>query len=234
MKLEFQECDVSQISKINALFMIPAASRDANWYESFQLTAPNASFKLDSPNLVVGPDNRQYLSLRSPEPNIGFEAYSIHNLAETALLNGVGVVLNFIDGQADFVFRYGDLLDYAWNKRFFVFDSKKPVLTEEVEALGQEFMVGSPSESYFPTAARKVIKKHLESKENLNNIGVLLRIKGGKTPTRELIFSIYPEDYSDKNQLKIILDRIAWFLPSDYILSSASKTPAFTHHFSPL
>ena len=144
------------------------------------------------------------LSLRSPEPNIGFEAYSVHNLAETALLNGVGIVLNFTDGQADFVFRYGNLLDYAWHKKLVDLDTKKPVLTEGVEAAGQEVMIGSPSESYFPATARKAIKKHLKSTENLNNIGVLLRINGGKTPSRELIFSIYPEDYSDKVQLKKI------------------------------
>ena len=236
------ECDINKTYQVVALLKVPRDDRDANWYHAFYDNVANASFAGGTPQLLTGPDGFPYFILRSPQENQPFESFCIQNMKDDFLLEkGWGVVFNPAeDKSADWVFTYGDIMNFHINYRF-----KSPVAGAAIKSVAfngnvgkttqeQQVMIGQPSQTYLPGHTRNALKKFLQSK-GIRKPAVMLvsSYEEGQT-ARRLALNIAPENYPDGAQLDHLMQQVGWFLPNDYILMPVSKKSELAKGFNDL
>jgi hypothetical protein len=68
----------------------------------------------------------------------------------------------------------------------------------------------------------------------VSNPGVLLLSNPVHNPSQTLAFSIFPEDFRDKEHFRNFMQHLAWFFPPHYRLSSVNKGSEVTASFQPL
>jgi hypothetical protein len=241
-RAERKECDINKTHQVVALLKVPRAARDTNWYISFYENVGNASFACGTPQLLTGPDGFPYFILRSPEENKPFESFCIENMKDDFLLEkGWGVVFNPAeDKSADWVFTYGDIVNFHINKRF-----KSPVAGAALAGVefkgnvghttaSQQVMVGQPSQTYLPEPTRNVLRSFLQSKGIRNPKVMLVSSYDDGQTARRLALNIPPENYPDGAQLDQLMQQVGWFLPNDYILIPLSKKSELAKGFNDL
>ena len=225
------ECDIEKTAVVAALLKIPRDKRDDSWYKSFYENVATASFQCSSPQVLTGPDGFSYFILKTPEINKPFESFCIKNMTAQFLLhNGWGVVFNpQEDSSADWVFTYGNIVNYHLNKEF-------TSVTEEAEIENIEFkktvgsikkaekvFVAQPSESYLPNATKHALKTFLQSKGIKRPKLMMISSAADGKVARKLVLNIHPEDYPVTSKLDYLMQQVGWFLPNNYILVPLSK-----------
>ncbi len=236
------ECDINKSYKLVEILKVPREKRDGNWYDTFYANVANASFACGTTQVLTGPDGFPYFILRSPQENQSFESFCIENMKDDFLLKkGWGVVFNPAeDKSADWVFTYGDIVNFHINKTF-----KSPVaeadfnhvaFTDNVgtTTLEKQVMIGQPSQTYLPEPTRKVLKSFLQSKGIRKPKVMLVSSCDEGQTTRRLALNISPENYPERTQLDHVMQQVGWFLPNDYILMPVSKKSELAKGFSDL
>jgi hypothetical protein len=105
--------DLAKTGVLVELFTAPYEQRDEAWVAAFFARAGQASFCCEAPQVITGPDNFSYVRLTLPELNRPFTCYVIeHMIPQFILQKGLGVVINPDKEQPDWVFSYGDLVNY--------------------------------------------------------------------------------------------------------------------------
>src|SRR5882724_11707927 len=218
--------------KMNDLFQIPADQRDDQWKQSFYETVIDASFACRDPQVFSGPDGFPYFALMTPEPMKSFESYCLCNLVEFATDDGFGVAINPTETGADWVFTYGDLVTIRMFNSFEVpVEKRPPEHRTEILDQDEQVLLGSPSEEFLPGYVRAVLRRFLVDGVGLQDPQVLLMNRPFDSPTEQLVFSIYPEDFETEEIFNFVMGRITWFLPRHYPVVSVGREAELENHF---
>ncbi len=226
--------DLSKTTILNELFKIPHEQRDEVWKEKFLENVADASFICGSPQLIKGPDGFPYFQLNIPEPGKPFQCYVIKHMVNDFLLErGFGVVINPLKEQPDWVFSYGDIVNYHIKKAFYTKPEAWDLPKEEVLKEKEEVLVGQPSESIIPVQTRKVIREFLESLGIHDTKLLLMNRRKPEGHLQELVFNLTPDKFDKKEHFEAVMQGIAWFLPRQYTYVSMD-TSDLEEHFKPL
>ncbi len=218
------ECDINKTQEVLNLFQIPREKRGEEWIQRFHDAVKTASFASVTPQTTTGPDRFPYFVLNTPEPNQPFTSFCISNLTEYLIQNGLGVVINPVEGDVDWVFSYGDILNLYLRGEFLTNENKLPEYgTEKIEK-DDQILVAQPSEEYLPRVTRDILKSFLIYTGVTNpKIMMFIQKRDGQS-YQQLAFNVHPEDFGTNEDLNFRLQQISWFLPRHYIVSAFPKS----------
>lgn len=230
------ECDITKTPLMIEAFKVPVEERDENWMQAFLKNVQTASYACGQPQTLQGPDGFTYFILQSPEENKAFESFCIRNMTEDFLLQrGCGVVINpKTDGTADWVFSYGDIVNLYCRQEFYTDDNTLGLPQTEIIKEAEQVMVGQPSESFLPRAARGVLKNYFEF-IGIKKPKVMLVNRTAKGQlSQSLAFNMFSENFTSTAEFESRIKQIGWFLPKHYTLLSIPKSSDIKSGFANL
>ena len=226
--------DLEKTDLLAQLFEKSADSRDDSWKGKFLDSVAEASFACGDPKIINGPDDFPYFYLKTPEPDKTFQCYVIKHMVTDFLLKiGLGVVVNPEKDSPDWIFSYGDILNFHLTGSFYSgTNSISPSDPVKIEA-GEKVLAGQPSESYLPEIARKVIRDYL-TRVGISDVRfmILMRPYDGLN-SGEFVFNLTPGRFHNDAEYERTMRSIGWFLPRHYTYSSINEEDS-GHSFSPL
>lgn len=232
--------DLEKTGILVDLCATPQEKRDENWFHEFITNLPLASFKCGDPQVMTGPDGFPYFQLELPEPGVQFQCYVVdHIVYDFLMTNGMGIVINAKKEQPDWVFTYGDVVNYAIKKDFYNKDNTSFNMGGEHQIvptdMNNNIMVGQPSEFILPDPTRAVLRSFLQYKQ-INDPKVLLMTT--QTPdgreAQDLVFNFTPKDFASEEEFQATAQQMQWFLPRHYSLAFFGENESLKDHFSPL
>lgn len=150
--------DLRKTDLIYRLISIPKSVRDDNWKDQFLSHVAAASFRCGTPQVAIGTDGFPYFQLFVPEPGIEFQCFVIDKMINNLISHGFGVVINSNANNPEWVFSYGDILNYHLNNRFFSNDSLfSKHIRDEILPKQEKLYFGEPSEKILPLKTRKIL-----------------------------------------------------------------------------
>jgi len=202
--------DTNATAAVRSLLDTPPEGRTDAWIARFYASVPNAALQMEATVVFQAPDGFGYVRVRIPERGVDFEAHSISGLAMGCTERGLGIVLNAHKGQPDWVFFYGALWSLRANGRFDGdgLESNSPPR----ETPGQRVMLAAPSEELLPAFARPILRDYLQS-AGVAEPRVVLMVDQALGPSRNLVFNLHPEDFTDQAAFRSASNRLVWFLP---------------------
>jgi hypothetical protein len=209
--------DLEKTQILSELFEVPKDKRDDVWKDKFLASVLEASFCSREPQIVMGPDGFPYFALYLPEPNKAFQCFVIKNMKDDFLLEkGIGVVISPGENSAEWVFSYGDIVNYHLNGKFYTPEEHHELSASEEES--DKVLVGQPAEDYLPKIVREVLRRYLAT-ANILDPKILLMVRGG---SKELVFNMTVEMFESPQKYEDVMNRISWFLPRHYVYSSGA------------
>lgn len=213
--------DLAKTAELYQLMAVPKQDRDEAWSTAFLANAAAASFRCGSPQIIQGPDSLPYFQLFLPEPGLSFQCYVIERMKDDFLLErGLGVVINPTPAGPDWVFSYGDIVNFALHHEFYTTGEtpfSKQVSDEVIEG-EEQVMVGQPNETLLPQATRNVLREYLQQNGIATpKIALLMRrLPNGTGISQDLAFNITPHDFASEALYRSVMQQISWFLPRHY------------------
>jgi len=225
--------DLEKTKILYELFTVPKDQRDDQWKQKFLDSVGTASFRCSDPQIVQGPDGFPYFVLLLPEPNNEFQCFVLQHMKDDFLLQkGIGVVIELGANSAEWVFSYGDIVNYSLTGEFY--SSEKVVPPSQTIQGGEKVLIGQPAETYLPKVAREILRAYLAGFKILDpKILLLVRNSEGQS-SQELVFNLRPEMFESPQRFEDVMKRISWFLPRHYLYSTSGPSPAFDNSFMPL
>jgi hypothetical protein len=227
-------CNPQKIPVLRKLFGIPAVQRGDSWLQQFHAAIPDASMVNPAPKIFYGPDQFPYFHLQTPREGESVEAFCLINLLEYLTTHGLGAAINPSNGgqQAEWVFSYGDMLSFRMFGAFKLQPDAAERNPGQMQA-GEQVLVAAPSQDLLPVYARQVLGRFMKESLGVPKPGVLLLSRANPL-SQQLIFSIFPEDFSDPTHFQGALRSLRWFLPRHYVLDAISRESPIAGHFTAL
>ena len=226
--------DLGKTQILQDLFETPTEKRGEEWKKTFLENVKDASFSCGNPQILTGPDGFPYFQLRTTEPYKEFECYVLKHMKDDFLLSeGYGVAINAHKDEPDWVFSYGDIVNYHIRQEFYTDSSTGSLQEKDIINDQEEILTGQPDESILPMETRNVIREYL-SRHGIIDCKILLMNRG--TPegiTREIVFNITSDQFENEAKYEDIMGRISWFLPRHYIYDSMNES-GFENNFVPI
>jgi hypothetical protein len=237
------KADLTKTHELADLLFVPRDQRSLDWVLQFYGVIGNAGMTTTSDQILQGPDGFSYFVLNMPTPKREFHPLSLVQVLDFCLENSLGVVIEPQPEPPEWVIPFGQL----WSKKEFGrFDlNLEPdpesematkVRAPEVPshlAGKQAVLVGQPNQYYFPVLARDAVRKFLTS-QGYQSPRVLLLSNPAQVPLETIVFSVFPEDFADRESFSNFMQHLAWFFPPHYQLSSISKNSDLAKKFQPL
>lgn len=211
--------DLEKTVTLNTLLTTPFENRDQSWVESFLENIAEANLKLGQPEVIMASDGFPYLQLESVHSDENFHAFVINKQLPTLLLQGFGVVINAKNSQPDWVFSYGDIVNYELNDEFYAKSTTFSHNKENV-AIGsdEKILVGQPSDNIMPKYLRNQLREFIKH----TGIEVPKMMLIARNPEDEaqlkqdLVFNFTPNNFTSEKHFQQVANTIAWFLPKHY------------------
>lgn len=234
MSKEVYYGDLEKTALLDNLFLTPHEQRNPEWQTAFLSNIEDASFACSDPQVMSGPDGFPYFVLNTPEPNKEFQCFVVkHMVPDFILENGIGIVVNPSKGQPDWVFTYGELVNYHLRKEFYS-ESKNWYIQTENQVNGDEqLLVAQPSEYIIPLQTRNIMKQYLKQYTNAEVKILLTNRAEGEEFLQQLVFNLTPSDFQTEENFNGVMQNLGWFLPRHYTYASTTED-AFGEHFMPL
>ncbi|MBK7407259.1 MAG: hypothetical protein IPL49_18700 [Saprospirales bacterium] len=226
-------CDPAKTHALETLFEVPKEARDESWLAPFLEAIPTAGLASADPQVLSGPDGFPYFALYSPQPGQDFEPFCIQQLIPDLLLrNGVGVAINPSPEGVDWVFTYGDILNWHLRGVFYspVTEPQEPVEEEEPGTL----IIEKTPDDVLPMKAREVLRGFLKSKGVARPQAFLLCQTTENDILKSLVFNIFEEDFDTPEAFNTLMEQVQWFLPKHYYLSRVPNDNQWNSYFSDL
>lgn len=211
--------DLEKTVTLNALLELPIEQRDQVWVESFLQIIAEANLKISTTEVVIASDGFPYVQLESVHTNESFQAFVINKQLPTLLMQGFGIVINPQNKQPDWVFSYGDIVNYELNDTFYTEHSIFSHNKENV-AIGsnEKIMIGQPSDSILPKYLRNQLREFLKhAGVKIPKMMLIARNHEDEANVKQdLVFNFTPNQFANEQQFQQIGGTIAWFLPKHY------------------
>jgi hypothetical protein len=226
-------CNPSHLPTLLSLLAIPNEDRAPAWVKQFYTHIVDCSMTDDMPQVFFGPDHFPYFGLKTPPADQPYKVFCIRSMLDRLTEDGVGVAINRVGLDAQWVFSYGDLLTLRMFGAFEVSGSEN-VWGSASGPQGNQVLVSQPSEAFLPGYARKVIREYLQKMMGIPEPRMLLLSRPGVTPPQELVFSVFPEDFATREIFQGAMGALKWFLPRHYGIVSVPKDSSLAQYFQPL
>ena len=249
--------DKKRLQKTQIIQMLLSQSPDKRneyWQKQFFGNLPEAYLALRQPDVLQGPDGFPYLQMTIPNPYQAFESYTLESAIEKyTLREGLGAVIYLTEDalEPEWVFSYGDLLNYSLNGDFYrespeiqfrkftpdsalgaVNSLSDKVKTEQFPA-GMQWVEGPPAEKIFPAVARAALKAFLETHGmTMPKYALIQYLHEGKL-VADLVLNVLPQNFANQQVYEYIMNSIGWFLPRYYSFCTMDDKDGSTS-FSPL
>ncbi|SEO03987.1 hypothetical protein SAMN05216436_12951 [bacterium A37T11] len=223
--------DLEKTAILSDLFNISHQSRDGEWKTNFLSHVAEASFACGQPQILQGPDRFPYFNLQIPEPNRPFQCYVVKHIIQDFILDqGIGIAINANKGQPDWVFTYGELINYYLNEEFYSPIPKTSLPKEETLSHSEQVLMGQPSESFLPAKSRTVIRNFL-TQQGINDVKIMLmsRNYGGEI-IQELVSNLTPSKVGN-DHYEVLSRYLKWFLPNHYSFIAMDENSSFKDNF---
>lgn len=211
--------DLEKTIIINQLMEVPFADRDEQWRDSFLSQIDGANLRLDDPEVVVNKDGFPYIQLQTVSTGESFHAFVIKDQLDIIMEQGFGIVINPHLQQPDWIFSYGDLVNFKLNDSFYtdkgVFSDPNKYKSIDKD---EEILVGQPAEAIFPNYLRRQIRDFLQY-SGVKNPKIMLIARNymdEKLMSQDLVFNIMPTQFPSEKDFNTIMNTIQWFLPKHY------------------
>lgn len=228
--------DLEKTLLINELIAIPLTERDNQWVARFVDLIADANLAVAEPEIIMSSEGFPYFNLRTVEPGENFQAYVLRQQLPTLLRNGFGAALNTTKENPDWMFSYGDLLNFQLHNEFYTDDHTFSSNTGDfVLGKDEEILVGQPSEEILPTYARKQLRDFLEY-SGVKDPQIMLIARNytdEEKVSQDLVLNITPKNFSNDQEYRAAMNTIAWFLPKHYSLVGLA-TDTVDQGFQPL
>src|SRR6185503_5218932 len=150
-----------------------------------------------------------------------FQAFVIRRMKDDFLLEaGYGIVVNPRGSYADWVFSYGDIVNFHLTGEFYT--SVNTPEANDGEFLNGEVSVSDVHEKYLPKQTRSVIREFLRSQGVQQPKALLLSNNIQGTKLERIAFDIYPNNFPTNRHFDFAMNHIAWFLPRHYKIINLS------------
>jgi hypothetical protein len=226
--------DLSKTEIIGELLAAPHEQRDEAWVAAFFEHVGQARFFCDAPQVLTGPDNFPYVRLTT-QPELGkpFTLYVIEQIIPQFILQkGFGIAINPDKEQPDWVFSYGDLLNYhiygAFDARDDRFDADFP--EEENLHFQEQVQIGEPSPQLLPPETRQVLRRFFERAGVSAKVMLMSRNPDEKTGRKgglSLVFPCTPDSFNTREEYAYFNESLGWFLPRHYSVISKAEDGDF-------
>jgi len=222
--------DMAKTSLLYKLFAIPKEKRDEQWVRSFTANVADAAFRCGEPQVIQGPDGFPYFILHLPNPGLPFQAFVIRKMKDDFLLEtGYGIVINPRGSYADWVFSYGDIVNFHLTGEFYTSLSVPEIYDSEF--FRDDAIISDISEKYLPKQARSVARDFLKSQGIQDPRALLLSKNIGGANVQRIAFDIYPKDFPTNRHFDFAMNHIAWFLPKHYKIINLPAANNFSNKF---
>lgn len=227
--------DLEKTKILDRLFRVPKDQRDESWKKDFLQHVSEASFASGEPQVIEGPDGFPYFQLNTPEAGKPFQCFVLKHMTSDFLLKeGFGVVINAAKGDPDWVFSYGDIVNYHIRKEFYTHSKEWNLPGNEVIQEEQEVLVGEPSENILPQETRGVVRQFLQRLGIVDcKITLMNRKMKDDSFLQEIVFNLTPQRFPKKEYYEAVMKSISWFLPRHYTYVSMDE-PSLGNSFRPL
>ena len=223
---------------IEQIIRVPDAERDVTWRKKFfeQIVTTSIADEGD----MQGPDMMPYIRIVLEDTAISNNFFT-GSTVDTILIQGKGLALYTHAGDLIWVFTYGSVRSFRERGNFEVFEetsapnsdvvtetsaqSQRRIITEE-----REVFIGQPSESFFPTYARTVVKEFLAA-QRFTQPKIVLLTDPSMVPAQAILFSIYPDEFSSAAAFTIFMQRLSWFFPPPYGVCNMSRDATKEYSF---
>lgn len=228
--------DLEKTIRINHLMETAFADRDEVWRDQFLKDIAGANLTLGEPEVGLSDDGFPYFHLQTVGTGKSFQAFVIEQQLDSLLQQGFGIVINGQQGRPDWVFSYGDLVNFKLNRQFYsdysLFSNPK-----EHNPIGKDeaILVGQPSEEIFPNYLRDQLREFLyHSGVKLPKLMLIARnYTDEQRATQDLVFNIMPMQFATQKEFDTIMNTIQWFLPKHYSFFGVDEM-AIENGFQPL
>jgi len=226
--------DLTKTKILRELFIVAREQRDDAWKINFFENVLDASFKCGDPQVIEGPDGFPYFQLNTPEPLQEFQCFVLRHMKDDFLLEkGFGVVINPLKGQPDWVFSYGDIVNYHLRNEFYTKSTVWNLPANETIKEEVKVLAGQPSESILPVQTRAVIREFL-SGIGINDCKVfLMNRQKPEGYLQELVFNLTPDKFQKQEHYEAVMRSIAWYLPRHYTYVAMDES-TMKENFQPL
>jgi hypothetical protein len=210
--------DLAKTDILSRLFQTPKTERDNGWKQQLFANVADAAFRCANPQVIKGPDDFPYFILFLPDPYQQFQAFTIRHMVDDFLLqSGYGIVINPKGNQADWVFSYGDIVNFRINGEFYT-TIDRPQIKEKETVEDEKTLIAQPPEKYLPKQARSVIRDFLKSLGiERPQIMLVTKIING-VPVEELAFNLQPRQFPSVKHFEFTMEHLSWFLPRHYVI----------------
>lgn len=193
------------------------SARTEEWEDKAVRLLPKLNYEVIYKEAKEGPDGWPYLFVR---PTNLEKAESFHHIASWLQSRGIGLVVAYQSlEEPEFVFSYGMVWNFLESGSFL--QEGGTAGGDIVIKDGQTAWVGSPSEAYFPSYVRGILKKFLIDQGVLHP-KILMVSQDQKN--FDLAFSTESLGNPDKSEWQGVLEALSWFLPSHYSLALLSES----------
>lgn len=212
--------DLEKTIIIDNLLTVPFGERDELWRDTFLNNIAECTLKLADTEVVIGPDGYPYFQLESVPKDQNFQAFVIRNrLLDFVLPKGFGIAINTQNENPDWIFTYGDLVNYSLNDEFYTDESVFSQKNEKtIIGKDEDILVGQPSELILPTILRTQLREFLDH-YGVKNPKIMLIARNYKDENKvsqDLVFNIVPNQFRTEKEFSGLMDAIGWFLPRHY------------------
>jgi hypothetical protein len=214
--------DLAKTGALAGLFGAHREQRNDAWIQQFYATVPDATLMSFDPQVQQGPDLFPYFQMAIPDPG-PVTPFCITHILDHVLENGFGIAI-FGDSSRskgpEWVLTYGDLLSYSLYGRFDG-DPADSGRAGGNPATGgaHQILKAAPSESYFPTRARRAIGRYLRKMFQHPDPKIALVVDAHLNPPRNLMINLTLAQYrGDKGKLDSAMRYLLWFVPRTYSL----------------
>jgi len=225
--------DMAKTNVLYKLFAVPKEKRDEQWMKSFAANIADAGFRCGEPQVIQGPDGFPYFILHLPNQYQPFQAFVIRKMKDDFLLEaGYGIVINPHGSYADWVFSYGDIVNFQVNGEFYT--SVPAPAFEEEELTQGDVSISEPSEKYLPKQTRTVIKDFLKSQAIQDPKFLLFTKNIDGSRVQRLAFNLYPKDFPTTRHFDFTMNHLIWFLPRHYKILNLPAANNWANSFTSL
>lgn len=205
------------------LFKIPNLSRNDIWYRTFNENIHSASFTSRKDQVFTFPEHFPYFLLDIPKTNNPSDSFCLKNLKDDFLIeHGCGIII-FSEYFMEWIFSFGDIMDFHLTNKFNAKSDSPPVQYEEVLNLNKHGLLFQPIVIYLPKQTKHYLKLFLISIGVVKPKTIIYCTKNGNIEIPQLAFNIFKEDFESTVLFNEILDKICWFLPRHYVIFSIPK-----------
>jgi hypothetical protein len=225
--------DLEKTEMLAQLFATPHDQRDEAWVATFFANAGQASFCCEAPQVITGPDSFPYVRLTLPESNKPFTCYVIeHMIPQFVLRQGLGIAINPDKAQPDWVFSYGDLVNYHLYGAFDARDTRFEAGVPEQETLTEGTLIktGEPSPQILPPEVRQTLRGFLERVGIPAKVMLMSRdadAKGNRKGGLSLVFPFTRDSFNNPDEYAYFVESLGWFFPRHYSVLGMADSEHF-------